>query len=126
MTMHRLPSASDLAPGQLRRVEVAGRAICLARTQDGGLFAIDDTCTHEEETLSEGELMGCELECPFHFARFDLRTGEAVALPATEPVRTYRVEVDGDDVLIEEPPLQSTEGASGTEGVSEETKSGSR
>lgn len=114
-----MPSASNVPPGQLRRVEVAGRAICLARTQDGRLFAIDDTCSHENETLSEGELTGCELECPFHFARFDVRTGEALTLPATEPVRAYRIEVEGGDVLIEMPDGPSTKAAyGGTKGGS--------
>jgi nitrite reductase/ring-hydroxylating ferredoxin subunit len=102
----RLLAGAELAPGQLRRVVVEGRALCVARIENGEVFAIDDTCTHEEETLSEGELMGCEVECPWHFGRFDVRTGAAVALPATEPVGTYRVSVEGDDVLVHLPERQ--------------------
>jgi nitrite reductase/ring-hydroxylating ferredoxin subunit len=103
MSLHRVPLGGELAPGKLRRVVVGDRALCLARTGDGGLFAIDDTCSHEEETLSEGELIGCEVECPMHMGRFDVTTGEAVALPATEPVRTYRVSAEGGDLLVEMP-----------------------
>jgi nitrite reductase/ring-hydroxylating ferredoxin subunit len=100
---HRLPAGEELKPGTLRRVVVGDRALCLARTADGGLFAIDDTCTHEEETLSEGELIGCQVECPYHFGRFDVTTGEAVALPATDPVGTYAVVLEGGEIVIEVP-----------------------
>jgi nitrite reductase/ring-hydroxylating ferredoxin subunit len=103
VVFHRLPVGEDLPPGQLRRVVVGSRALCLARTADGGLFAIDDTCTHEEETLSEGQLIGCEVECPWHFGRFDVTTGKAVALPATDPVRSYQVSVEGAELVIEMP-----------------------
>jgi 3-phenylpropionate/trans-cinnamate dioxygenase ferredoxin subunit len=103
VVLHRVPEGADLRPGQLRRVVVGSRALCLARTADGGLFAIDDTCTHEEETLSDGELIGCQVECPYHFGRFDVTTGKAVALPATDPVRTYRVSEEGSEVLVEVP-----------------------
>jgi nitrite reductase/ring-hydroxylating ferredoxin subunit len=103
MSLHRVPLGGELAPGKLRRVVVGDRALCLARTGDGGLFAIDDTCSHEEETLSEGELIGCEVECPWHFGRFDVTTGEAVALPATDPLRTYQVSVKDGELLVELP-----------------------
>ncbi|MGW3950193.1 Rieske (2Fe-2S) protein [Streptomyces sp. NPDC004752] len=103
MSLHRVPLGTDLHAGGLRGVVVAGRALCVARTDDGRLFAVDDQCSHEEESLSEGELLGCEIECPWHFGRFDLTTGAAVALPAMEPIRTYRVLADGEDLLIDMP-----------------------
>ncbi|MBI4641820.1 MAG: Rieske 2Fe-2S domain-containing protein, partial [Candidatus Tectomicrobia bacterium] len=62
--------------------------------------AIDDTCTHEEASLSEGEVWGEVIECPKHGARFDLRTGEVVSLPAVLPVATYEVKVEGTEVKI--------------------------
>ena len=99
-TTRRLEGAAALAPGALSRHEVDGRLVCLARTEDGELFAVDDTCTHEEESLSEGWLDGSCIECPAHNSIFDLGTGEALSLPATEPLRTYRATQDGDDVLI--------------------------
>lgn len=98
-TTHRVAGAADLPAGEVRLLEVDGQRVCLART-DAGLFAVDDTCSHEEESLSEGWLDGDCIECPAHNSVFDLRTGEALTLPATEPVRTFTVTEDGDDVLI--------------------------
>lgn len=61
---------------------------------DGELFAIDDTCSHQDASLSEGWLEGCLVECPLHAASFDLRTGRPVCLPARRPVRTHQVYVE--------------------------------
>lgn len=93
----------DLAEGTTMLVEVAGRRICLARTTDDEVYAVDDTCTHEEESLSEGWLDGDCIECPAHNSIFDLRTGEAVSLPADEPVRTYPVRVVDGEILLDVP-----------------------
>lgn len=60
---------------------------------DGELYAIDDTCTHQDASLSEGWLEGCLVECPLHAASFDLRTGRPTCLPARKAVRTYPVSV---------------------------------
>lgn len=100
----RVASTTELAPGDLRLVEVDGRALCLARTDDGDWFAVDDICSHEEESLSEGWLDGACVECPAHNSIFDLRTGEPKTLPATEPIATYAVTVVGDDVFVTLPP----------------------
>jgi len=75
--------------------------VCLAHTQDGEWFAIDDTCTHEDCSLSQGDLEDYAVECPCHGSRFDLITGDVLNLPAVVPVRTHRVEVDGDTVRVE-------------------------
>jgi 3-phenylpropionate/trans-cinnamate dioxygenase ferredoxin subunit len=101
VTAHRVATLSETPAGSLRRVVVEGQPICLARLADGSLCAIDDICTHEEESLAEGELDGQEIECPAHFARFDLRTGEVVAPPAIMPARVYDVTIDGDDIVVE-------------------------
>jgi 3-phenylpropionate/trans-cinnamate dioxygenase ferredoxin subunit len=61
---------------------------------DGELYAIDDTCTHQDASLSEGWLEGCLVECPLHAASFDLRTGQPTCLPARRAVRRHRVTVD--------------------------------
>ncbi|MEU1150407.1 bifunctional 3-phenylpropionate/cinnamic acid dioxygenase ferredoxin subunit [Streptomyces sp. NPDC005863] len=61
---------------------------------DGELFAIDDTCSHQDASLSEGWLEGCQVECPLHAASFDLRTGRPTCLPARRPVRTHQVYVE--------------------------------
>lgn len=92
----RVLSGDELAPGAVRGVEVDGRRLCLVRTFAGEVLAVDDRCTHEDEPLSGGWVDGDRIECPAHNAIFDLRSGEALALPATEPVATYDVvEEDG-------------------------------
>jgi 3-phenylpropionate/trans-cinnamate dioxygenase ferredoxin component len=65
----------------------------------GEFYAIDDTCTHQDASLSEGWLEGCLVECPLHAASFDLRTGRPSRLPARRPVRTHPVSVDRDGVV---------------------------
>ncbi len=83
---------SALAPGDALRVEI-DPPIAVFRTDDGELFAIDDTCTHQDASLADGWLEGCEIECPLHASRFDLRTGQVDAPPAKRPVRTHQVVV---------------------------------
>jgi nitrite reductase/ring-hydroxylating ferredoxin subunit len=96
----RVAAVGDVREGDLKRVEVNGRPLCLARVQGCGFFAIDDRCTHEEIELSDGDLDGFEVECPAHGSRFDVRTGAVCGLPATVPTTTYPVEVDGDEVFV--------------------------
>jgi 3-phenylpropionate/trans-cinnamate dioxygenase ferredoxin component len=67
---------------------------------DGELFAVDDTCSHQDASLSEGWLEGCLVECPLHAATFDLRTGRPTCLPARRPVRTHQVYVEDGMVLV--------------------------
>jgi 3-phenylpropionate/trans-cinnamate dioxygenase ferredoxin subunit len=80
--------------------EVDGTTIAIARTEDGSVHAVDDTCTHANVSLSEGELDGCTLECWLHGSRFDLLTGEPSGPPATVPVAVYPVKIDGDEVYV--------------------------
>lgn len=80
--------------------EIDGRRISMIRTQDGTVHAIDDTCTHANVSLSEGEVDGCFIECWLHGSRFDVRTGEPDCPPATEPVAVHTVTIEGDDVLV--------------------------
>ena len=68
---------------------------------DGEFYAVEDVCTHDGGPLGEGKLEGCQLVCPRHGARFDVRTGAALTMPAFEPAPTYEVRVEGDDVLME-------------------------
>jgi 3-phenylpropionate/trans-cinnamate dioxygenase ferredoxin subunit len=67
------------------------------------IYAIEDRCTHDDGPLGEGVLDGCEIVCPRHSARFDIRTGEALTMPAVEDVPTYAVRVEDGDVFVEEP-----------------------
>ncbi len=91
-------SAAEMEKGTARTLDVAGRRIALFRNDDGEFFATSDSCTHEQWSLGEdGDLERNEVECPLHMARFDIRTGQALCFPATEPLATFAVEIDADD-----------------------------
>ena len=89
----------ELAPGAMKLVEVADERVVLINV-DGNLYAISDVCTHSECPLSEGSLEGNVLECDCHGSQFNVMTGEVEAGPAIEPVPTYAVTIDGDNVLV--------------------------
>jgi len=78
------------------------RPIALFNVEDE-YFAIDDTCTHDESSLADGYLDGDVVECAWHFARFCIRTGAVLSPPATCPVSTYAVKVEGDDIFVDLP-----------------------
>lgn len=99
----RVASTGDLEPETAKQVRADGLTLCLARTDGGDWCAIDDECSHEEYSLSEGEVWGDEIECPAHGSKFNLRTGAVRGLPATHPVRAYPTRVEGGDVLVEVP-----------------------
>jgi len=99
----RVASKDDLEPETTKQVQAGGLVLCLARTEDGEYCAVDDECSHEEYSLSEGEVWGDEIECPAHGSKFNLCTGAVRGLPATQPVRAYHTKVVGDDVLVELP-----------------------
>lgn len=96
--------AKQLAPGSMTCVVVDGRRILVANV-DGVFFATDDTCTHEDASLSSGSLKGELVKCPLHGSRFSLRTGEPREDPAEEPLRCYPVKVENGKVLIGLKPL---------------------
>ncbi len=83
---------ADLPRGEALRLET-DPPIAVFHTEEGELYALDDTCTHQDAALSDGWVEGCEVECPLHASRFDLRTGAVDAPPARLPVRTHRVVV---------------------------------
>ena len=92
---------ADLAPGTARRIVVGGIPVAVVRIDDD-VYAIGDTCSHAQVSLSEGEVW-CderEIECPKHSSTFSLLTGEPLTLPATQPVPVFRTEVDGETVTI--------------------------
>ena len=91
--------AGELAPGTMKRIDIRGRRILLANV-DGRLCAVDDTCTHEEASLSTGVLNGELVKCPLHGSRFNVCTGKALEEPAEEDLRTYPVRLEGDRILI--------------------------
>ena len=97
----RVCARDDLAPGSARCFDVAGRPVAVVRVGDD-FYAVGDTCSHADFSLSEGDVWADELEieCPKHGSTFSLTTGEPQSLPATTPVPVYEVVVDGDDVKV--------------------------
>jgi len=89
----------DHPSGEIRSYEADGRWVAVAAT-DEGWFAFDDECTHRGCSLSEGELEGTEVECICHGSVFDVTSGEVRRGPAEEPVGTYPVRVEGDDLQV--------------------------
>jgi 3-phenylpropionate/trans-cinnamate dioxygenase ferredoxin subunit len=93
-------SFASMTPGKPVRIEKNGESICVARVGDQ-VFALGDTCSHSDASLSEGDITDFKIECWLHGAEFDLRTGEALTPPATTAVKSYLVTVDGDSVTVE-------------------------
>ena len=93
--------ASDIKPGELVAFDAAGVRIVVANA-GGRLFALDELCTHEHCSLAEeGTLEGTVVTCGCHGAQFDVTSGRVLAPPATEPLKVYRLSVDGGDVVVE-------------------------
>ena len=92
--------AAEEAPvGFLRRVEVDGAAVCLGKTAEGWV-AFQDTCTHEDCSLADGELEGGVIVCPCHASEFDLRTGDVLCPPALEPLPIYEARVEAGELQV--------------------------
>lgn len=90
----------EIPPGEKRIVEVNGAPVVVVNL-DGRFFALEDVCTHDGGPLGEGELREGRLICPRHGASFDVQTGDALTLPAFEPVPIYEVRIEGNDILVE-------------------------
>ena len=85
--------------GGMAVFDINGTPVAVANV--GGTFhAFDDTCTHAECSLADGELEGTTVTCPCHLGEFDVRTGEVLAPPPSSPVRTYRVRIEGESLQI--------------------------
>jgi 3-phenylpropionate/trans-cinnamate dioxygenase ferredoxin subunit len=100
MAMQRVAAADEIAEGQVHVVEVDGQEIALCHA-DGAFFAIDNVCTHDGGPLDQGELEDFQIECPRHGARFDVRTGRPLTLPAVIPVHKYAVEVRDGEIFVD-------------------------
>lgn len=92
-------SFDSLLDGKPVAIDVDGTSVCVARVGEE-VFAIADTCTHSDASLSEGEITGTKIECWLHGAEFDLRTGEALTPPATSGLKVFNVERNGNQVKI--------------------------
>ena len=92
-------SVAEIAAGSMRLVEVDDRLVILSRIGDD-YYCIDDICTHDGGTLSDGPHEGCEIACPRHGAKFDLRNGRALSMPATQDTVSHQVKVEYGSIRI--------------------------
>ena len=100
MAFTKVATKQEIPAGQGKQVKVAGKTLAVFNDH-GTFYAIDDTCTHRNAPLHEGECVGQEVICPWHGARFDLVTGQNLCPPARSGVRAYKVQVVGDEVQVE-------------------------
>lgn len=100
-TFYTVANVSDIGPGEMTYVEVGPdeEPVCLINL-DGEFFALNDCCTHEDASLSDGEIIGDEVECPLHGGAFEIRTGKPASFPVVIPAKTYLVRVEGDEIQI--------------------------
>jgi len=96
-------TASGLAPGAMTWVVVDRQRVLLANV-DGAFYALQDACGHRQMPLSKGTLAGHVVECPLHFATFDVRTGKLLSGPTSADVPTYEVQVKDDTVYVKRAP----------------------
>lgn len=97
----KVASIGDVQPGGKKVVELDGTLVALFNVDNTQYYAVEDICTHDGGPLAEGDMVNTyEIQCPRHGARFDIRTGAALSMPAFEPVQTFDVVVRGDDILL--------------------------
>ena len=95
----RVADRSEILPGEIKSFLVDNESIAICNV-GGNFFAIKDECTHMEFPLSDGVLDNETIICAYHGAEFNVKTGEALCMPAVEPVETYELRVEGDDIYI--------------------------
>jgi nitrite reductase/ring-hydroxylating ferredoxin subunit len=95
----KVADAGDIPPGRIKLVDVHGERVAVANV-DGRFHAFSDECTHDGGPLSDGDLDGAIVTCPWHFSRFDVRTGEIVESPAEEVIAVYETKVEDGSVYV--------------------------
>lgn len=90
----------EVPPGTVKATEVGDESVAICNV-GGEFYAVANVCPHDEGPLNAGHLLGDEIECPRHGARFDVRTGQVRVLPAIVPLPTFRVKVEGVDILVD-------------------------
>ena len=98
----KIASLTDLPPGKSSCVEFAGQKVALFNV-NGTVYALGDTCSHRGGPLSQGEIDGTTITCPWHGASFDLKTGAVLGPPAPQGMKCYQVSVKGSDILLSAP-----------------------
>ena len=96
----RAGKSTDVVDGQMRAFDVAGTKVTVA-SADGQLYAFDDTCTHAGCSLAKGTLIGTTVTCHCHRSQFDVTSGAVLRGPASRPVRSRIVQMQGEDLLVE-------------------------
>ena len=96
----KVADVGELSPGEKKQTDLDGLEVALFNI-DGEYYAIEDICTHEGAPLAHGKLAGEEITCPRHGARFNIKTGAALCMPAFESVDCYPVKIEGNDILVE-------------------------
>jgi uncharacterized membrane protein/nitrite reductase/ring-hydroxylating ferredoxin subunit len=99
---------SELADGQMLLALIGNERIVIGRCSEG-LFAFSDHCTHRGGPLSDGALVDCTVQCPWHGSQFDIRTGRVVSGPAEEKLKLYQIEIRAGEVYVKQPELQTTQ-----------------
>jgi nitrite reductase/ring-hydroxylating ferredoxin subunit len=100
---HRAAAFADVVAGQPRLAEVGGVRVVLVRLGDA-IHAFGDVCSHRGGSLSQGKLSGAKVACPLHGWLYDVRTGQCLFPPRGDAVPSYRVRIEGDNVLVDLPP----------------------
>ncbi|MEP7036090.1 MAG: non-heme iron oxygenase ferredoxin subunit [Actinomycetota bacterium] len=93
-------AVNDLPTVGAVQAEISGKLVAIVRDSAGVIHAIDDTCSHANVSLSEGDVEDTSVECWLHGSRFELRSGKPIGLPATVPIAVYPVKIDGGDVFV--------------------------
>ena len=96
----RVGRLDDLSPGQVRTLDAEDQPVAVCRATDGQVYAVEDVCTHDDGPLGEGQLDGFQIECPWHGARFDIRTGQVLCMPAVVDIRTFPVRVEDGEIFV--------------------------
>lgn len=98
----KVATTADIPPGERFYYEFEEETVIIFNLS-GTFFCVADLCSHDDGPLEDGDLNGHEIECPRHGARFDIRSGKALCLPATQPIPVYEVKVENGDIFVQSP-----------------------
>ena len=96
----KITNVDGVSPGKMRKFQVDGHDVLICHTKKDGFFAVENVCSHAHATLEGGRLRACRLICPLHGGSFDVRDGSATGKPATAPIKTFPLRVNGADIEV--------------------------